>query len=83
MKIGKSYDTVGLAAGRTPTPTWPAAITALGTDNIDGVYSANDGMAGGVITALKAAGVRPLPPVTGQDAELDGRAAHRQRRRST
>ncbi|NED83919.1 substrate-binding domain-containing protein, partial [Streptomyces sp. SID11233] len=29
-----------------------------------------DGMAGGIITALKAAGIKPLPPVTGQDAEL-------------
>ncbi|MFF4852923.1 substrate-binding domain-containing protein, partial [Streptomyces sp. NPDC001194] len=27
---------------------------------------------GGIITALKAAGVSPLPPVTGQDAELAG-----------
>ena len=39
---------------------------------IVGVYSANDGMAGGIITALKAAGISPLPPVTGQDAELAG-----------
>ncbi|KJY46852.1 ABC transporter substrate-binding protein, partial [Streptomyces sp. NRRL S-444] len=41
-------------------------------DKIVGVYSANDGMAGGIITALKAAGMDPLPPVTGQDAELAG-----------
>lgn len=39
---------------------------------IDGVYAANDGQAGGVIAALTGAGVSPdaLPPVTGQDAEL-------------
>ncbi|MEU9256845.1 substrate-binding domain-containing protein, partial [Streptomyces sp. NPDC048270] len=49
-----------------------SAISALGKGKIVGVYSANDGMAGGVITALKAAGVNPLPPVTGQDAELAG-----------
>ncbi|GGJ49901.1 substrate-binding domain-containing protein [Streptomyces brasiliensis] len=48
-----------------------AAINAIGKDNIAGVYSANDGMAGGIIKALKAAGVTSLPPVTGQDAELD------------
>ncbi|MEV6113619.1 substrate-binding domain-containing protein [Streptomyces sp. NPDC052109] len=47
------------------------AITAIGKSNIAGVYAANDGMAGGVIKALKAAGVTSLPPVTGQDAELD------------
>lgn len=35
-----------------------------------GVYAANDGTGGGAIAALKAGGVNPLPPVTGQDAEL-------------
>lgn len=40
--------------------------------DIDGVYAANDGQAGGVISALTGAGVSPddLPPVTGQDAQL-------------
>ncbi|MFI1360698.1 sugar ABC transporter substrate-binding protein [Streptomyces sp. NPDC020898] len=47
------------------------AIESIGKDNIAGVYSANDGMAGGVIEALEAAGVTKLPPITGQDAELD------------
>lgn len=39
---------------------------------LDGVYAANDGQAGGVISALTGAGVAAdaLPPVTGQDAEL-------------
>jgi D-xylose transport system substrate-binding protein len=69
VKIGKEYD----------TPTWSPdnaqremeqAITALGKDKIVGVYAANDGTAGGAIAALKGAGVNPLPPVTGQDAEL-------------
>jgi len=45
------------------------ALTALGNE-VDGVYVANDGMAGGAIAAMKAAGLSPLPPVTGQDAEL-------------
>ena len=35
-----------------------------------GVYAANDGQAGGVFAALKAAGVTDFPPITGQDAEL-------------
>ena len=39
-------------------------------DNLVGVYAANDGTGGGAITALKGGGVKPLPPVTGQDAEL-------------
>ncbi|SDB86174.1 D-xylose transport system substrate-binding protein [Raineyella antarctica] len=37
-----------------------------------GVYAANDGVAGGAITALKAGGVNPMVPVTGQDAEITG-----------
>ncbi|MEU3983881.1 substrate-binding domain-containing protein [Streptomyces sp. NPDC026672] len=47
------------------------AIQSIGKDNIAAVYSANDGMAGGIITALKDAGVTELPPITGQDAELE------------
>ena len=35
-----------------------------------GVYAANDGTAGGAISAMRAAGLDPVPPVTGQDAEL-------------
>ncbi|SDC35390.1 D-xylose transport system substrate-binding protein [Sanguibacter gelidistatuariae] len=38
--------------------------------DVDGVYAANDGTAGGAITAMRAAGLSPIPPVTGQDAEL-------------
>ncbi len=37
------------------------AISQIGAANIAAVYSANDGMAGGVIKALKAAGVTSLP----------------------
>ena len=43
--------------------------TAAGMGFI-GVYSANDGLAGGAIAAMTAAGITALPPVTGQDAEL-------------
>ncbi|MFG1924036.1 sugar ABC transporter substrate-binding protein [Cryptosporangium sp. NPDC048952] len=45
-------------------------ISKLGKTGFVGVYAANDGTAGGAIAAMKAAGVTPLPPVTGQDAEL-------------
>ena len=39
---------------------------------INGVYAANDGQAGGVVAALTGGGVAAdaLPPITGQDAEL-------------
>ncbi|MFT3837517.1 MAG: substrate-binding domain-containing protein [Myxococcaceae bacterium] len=44
------------------------ALTALGSRTLDGVYAANDGTAGGVIAAVKAAGIA-MPIITGQDAE--------------
>ncbi|MDX3646324.1 sugar ABC transporter substrate-binding protein [Streptomyces sp. MB09-02B] len=47
------------------------AVAKLGVDNIDAVYAANDGIAGAVIDVLKTAGVAKVPPVTGQDADLD------------
>ena len=49
------------------------SITSLGKDGFNAVYAANDGTAGGVIAALKGAGIDPATkPVTGQDAELAG-----------
>ncbi|MFF3603943.1 substrate-binding domain-containing protein [Streptomyces sp. NPDC002463] len=68
VKIGKEYD----------TPDWDpnnanqqmaGAISSLGKDKIVGVYSANDGLAAGIATALKAAGMNV--PLSGQDAQLD------------
>lgn len=64
--------------GEYDTPDWSpdkaqawmaGQITQFG-NKIIGVYAANDGTAGGAIAAMKAGGVSPLPPVTGQDAEL-------------
>lgn len=47
---------------------WAAGqITRFGAE-ITGIVAANDGTGGGAIAALKAAGVDPLPPVTGNDA---------------
>jgi D-xylose transport system substrate-binding protein len=40
--------------------------------NIDGVVSANDTMAGGIIARLKQNGVAGKIPVTGQDASVEG-----------
>jgi D-xylose transport system substrate-binding protein len=47
------------------------AIQAVGLGNIAAVYAANDSLAGAVIDALKEAGATRIPPVTGQDANLD------------
>ena len=69
VKIGKAYDTQQWRPEIANT-NMSGAIAALGVTNIQGVYSANDGLAGASISALKANKVDPLPPVTGQDAEL-------------
>ncbi|MET9497047.1 substrate-binding domain-containing protein [Streptomyces sp. NPDC006552] len=71
VTIAKEYDTKEWKP-ENANANMEGAISAVGKDKIAGVYSANDGMAGGSITALKAAGVSKLPPVTGQDAELAG-----------
>lgn len=58
------------------TPDWTPSkaqewasgqITRFG-DKIIGVVAANDGTGGGAIAAFKAAGVDPVPPVSGNDA---------------
>ncbi|KUN99391.1 ABC transporter substrate-binding protein [Streptomyces caeruleatus] len=69
VRIVKSYDTPGWSQ-ETAHTNMDNALAALGTDSVDGVYAANDGLAAGVISALKNAGIDPLPPVTGQDADL-------------
>lgn len=60
------------------TPDWAPAkaqdwvsgqITRFGT-KIVGVVAANDGTGGGAISAFKAGGVTPVPPVTGNDFEV-------------
>ncbi|MFD7973254.1 sugar ABC transporter substrate-binding protein [Streptomyces clavifer] len=71
VTYGKEYDTKEWKP-ENANSNMEGAITALGKDKIVGVYSANDGMAGGIIQALKSAGLSKLPPVTGQDAELAG-----------
>ncbi|WP_189950976.1 substrate-binding domain-containing protein [Streptomyces alanosinicus] len=69
VTIAKEYDTKEWSPDNANSEM-ETAISAVGKDKIAGVYSANDGMAGGIITALNAAGVKV--PVTGQDAELAG-----------
>ncbi|WAP59046.1 sugar ABC transporter substrate-binding protein [Streptomyces sp. S465] len=71
VRIGKSYQTVGWRP-ENANHNMTAAIAILGPHAIDGVLAANDGVASGVIAALKTARIHPLPPVTGQDAELNG-----------
>ncbi|WP_199737642.1 substrate-binding domain-containing protein [Cellulomonas sp. PhB150] len=60
------------------TPDWsPDKAQAWVSDQltqygsrVEAVYAANDGEAGGAISAMLSAGFDPVAPVTGQDAEL-------------
>ncbi|MER5428041.1 substrate-binding domain-containing protein [Streptomyces sp. NPDC002588] len=70
VRIARSYDTQDWST-QVAHANMSAAVAALGPDRIDGVLAANDNIAAGVISALKSAGVTKLPPVTGQDADLD------------
>ena len=51
---------------------WVSGQVSRFGKKIVGVAAANDGTAGGAIAAFKAAGVDPVPPVTGNDATIAG-----------
>ena len=69
------YTLVGEQTGK-----WDANVAANAFDGlfsaangkIDGVVSANDTMAGGIVARLKANGLAGKVPVTGQDASVEG-----------
>jgi D-xylose transport system substrate-binding protein len=69
LTIAKEYDTPDWSPDQAQNEM-QQALTAL-NNKVDGVYAANDGTAGGAIAAMKAANMSPLPPITGQDAQLD------------
>lgn len=70
VNIVKKYDTTKWSP-EAAKANMEKAIAAVGVGSVGAVYSANDGMAGAVIDALKEAGASTIPPVTGQDANLD------------
>jgi D-xylose transport system substrate-binding protein len=72
FKVAKEYDTPDWSPDKAQQEM-EQAITAVGDDGFVGVYAANDGTAGGAISAMKSAGIDPSSrPTTGQDAELAG-----------
>jgi D-xylose transport system substrate-binding protein len=72
INVVKSYDTTDWSPDKAQQEM-EQTITSLGKTGFDGVYSANDGMAGGAIAALKGSSINPGSRyVTGQDAELAG-----------
>ena len=81
VKIAKEYDTPDWSPDKAQLEM-EQSITALGKDGFVGAYSANDGMAGGMIAAMKSAGIDPSSQADhgrrlggGRDpADPDGRA---------
>jgi D-xylose transport system substrate-binding protein len=72
VKVAKEFDTPDWSPDKAQTEM-EQAITGVGKTGFAGVYVANDGMAGGAISAMKGAGIQPASrPVTGQDAEIAG-----------
>jgi D-xylose transport system substrate-binding protein len=69
VTIGKEYDTPDWSPDKAAVEA-DGAFTALGASKVIGVYSANDGMAGGIAKSMANAGVAKGTPLTGQDAEL-------------
>ena len=69
LKVGAEYDTPDWSPDEAQNEM-DQALTKLGQNKIDGVYAANDGTSGGAIAAMQTAGIKSLPPTTGQDAEL-------------
>ena len=70
VDIAASYDTKKWLP-EVAAENMRKAIKEVGAGNVAAVYSANDGMAGAVIEELQNAGLSELPPVTGQDADLE------------
>ncbi len=71
VEILKEYDNPNWSPENAQTWTTDQ-LAKYDASDIQGVYAANDGQAGGVVLALTGAGVAEadLPPITGQDAEL-------------
>jgi D-xylose transport system substrate-binding protein len=69
------YKLVGDVSGEWDANKAANAFDGLYTKNdgkIDGIISANDTMAGGIIARLKANGLAGKVPITGQDASVEG-----------
>lgn len=69
LKIAAEYDNPDWSPDNAQKFT-SSQLNNINPADLAGVYAANDGQAGGVIAALRSAGVKKMPPVTGQDAEL-------------
>jgi len=68
FKLLAEFDTPGWEP--TKAQEWVSGQITQFPGKIAGVVAANDGTGGAAVAAFKAAGVTPVPAVTGNDAEL-------------
>jgi D-xylose transport system substrate-binding protein len=68
VKIANEFDVAAWSDDRAKDLTQALAVL---NNKVDGVYAANDSLATGAILAMKEAKVKPVPPVTGADAQLE------------
>jgi len=68
VTVAKEFD-VAAASSDGAQLEMAQALTAL-KGKVDAVYGANDEIASGAVAAMKQAGLKTLPPVTGGDTEL-------------
>lgn len=68
VTVAGEYDTP--SAGSDAAQLEMTQALAVLQNKVDGVYAANDAVAGGAVIAMKQAGLKTLPPVTGGNADL-------------
>lgn len=68
LKLLAEFDTPDWVPAKAQD--WVSGQITRFKGQINGVVAANDGTGGGAISAFKSAGVAPVPPVSGNDAEL-------------
>jgi simple sugar transport system substrate-binding protein/D-xylose transport system substrate-binding protein len=68
LKLLAEFDTPDWVPAKAQD--WVAGQITKFKGQINGVVAANDGTGGGAISAFKSAGLNPVPPVSGNDAEL-------------
>jgi D-xylose transport system substrate-binding protein len=69
VRVAQEFSTPGWTESNAQAEM-QTALAAMGRTRVDGVLAGNDSIAGGAIAAMKAEGLRPMPPVTGQGADL-------------
>lgn len=68
VTVAREFDTAGSSSDGAQLEM-SQALQAL-KSKVDAVYAANDEIAAGAVAAMKHAGLKTLPPVTGGDTEL-------------